>query len=85
MRVTVAVMTAISVLFVGVYAMSEAAQQAEPSTQSTAANQSYNMSVDVFTGISQGGGQGIVYFGVAAIVLVSLGFLVYAGASGGGR
>lgn len=85
MRVTVAAVTAITALFVGVTAISESAQQAQPtlsSANSSAANASYNLSVGVFTGASQAG-IGIVWFGVGAIVVVALGMLVMAGRSGG--
>lgn len=83
MRTSVAALGAITILFVGVTAISEAAQQAKPATSTDAANASYNLSVDVFTGIGQAG-IGIVWFGVAAVVLVALGLLV-AGNPGGGR
>jgi hypothetical protein len=73
----------ISVLFVGVFAISESAQQAKPALDSPAANSSYQMGVDVFGGMTQGGGQAVVWGGIAAVVLVALGFLVYAGSSGG--
>lgn len=82
MRTTVAALLAISVLFVGVTAISEQAQQVEGTLNTTAANQSYNLSVGVFSGIGQAS-IGIVWFGIAAIVLMSLGALVVAG--GGGR
>jgi hypothetical protein len=79
---TVAVVAAISILFGGVIAISESAQQVQPTLNSTSANASYNMSVSVFTGVSQAG-TGVVWGGIAAIVLVALGILVVAGRSGG--
>lgn len=81
MRTTVAALGAISFLFVGVTAISESAQQAEPTIDSEAGNASYQLGVDVFGGVSQAG-IGIVWFGVAAIVVVSLGLLVVAGNGG---
>lgn len=82
MRTTVATLLSISVLFVGVIAISESAQQTKPTLNSSAANTSYNVSVDVLTGLGQAG-IGIVWFGIAAVVLVSLGLLVVAGGTGG--
>jgi len=81
MRTTVAVGMATTILVVGVYAISESAQQAQPALNTSSANQTYNLSVDVFTGISQAG-ISVVWGGVAAIVLVALGFLVFAGTGG---
>lgn len=83
MRVSVAVMLAISMLFVGLTAISESAQQAKPALDSTSANESYDLATGVYGGAMQGGSEAIVWFGIAAIVLVALGLLV--GASGGGR
>lgn len=82
MRVTVAVLMAISVLFVGVFALSEGAQQTEPSLNSTAANDSYSLANEVYGGILGSAGPGIVWFGIAAIIVVALGYLVIAGRSG---
>lgn len=82
MRVTIAVVTAVSVLFVGVIAISESAQQTKPALNSTAANESYAAAEGIFGGVIQGGGSGIVLFGVAAIVVVGVGLLVTAGRSG---
>lgn len=85
MRTIVAVATGISILLLGVRAISQQAQQAAPGANNSAAyNASYNTSVGVFEGISLAGGPGIVWFGVAAIVLVACGFLVVS-SRGGGR
>lgn len=86
MRTTVAIAIAVSVLFLGVTAMSQAAQDAE----STGLNASdggaaYNTSVELFTGLGTVGGQAVVYGGVAAIVLGSIGLLWLAGNSRGRR
>lgn len=83
MRTVVAMLLSISMLFVGVTAISESAQQAEDTAmQTNASADAWNLSTEVFGGIGQAG-VGIVWFGIAAVVLVALGFLVYAGASGG--
>jgi len=81
MRTSVAALGSITILFVGVFAISESAQQSKE-TALNASNSSadaYNMSSEVFNGVLQGGGNGIVYFGVAAVVLVALGVLVASG------
>lgn len=83
LRVTVAVTLAITMLFVGLTAISESAQQAQPALDSTSANESYDLATGVFGGAMQGGAEAIVWFGIAAIVLVALGLLVSAGRSGG--
>lgn len=83
MRASVAILGAVTFLFVGFTAISESAQQAEPSVSSTPANESYQLGVDVFTGVGQAGGQMLVLGGIGAIVVISLGVLVVAG--GGGR
>ena len=86
MRTSVAAVMSISVLFVGVFAISESAQQSKQTALggSQASSNAYNTGVSVFDGVVQGGGTGIVWFGVAAVVIVALGALVFAG-SGGGR
>lgn len=84
MRASVAILGAITFLFVGFTAISESAQQAEPGLNSTASNSSYQLGVDVFTGVGEAGGQALVYGGIGAIVLIALGIAVVAG-SGGGR
>lgn len=84
-RTSIAGLLSIVLLFTGVIAISESAQQSQDNvTNGTAGSDAYNMSVGVFDGVSKGGGEAIVWFGVAAVVIVSLGLLVYAG-SGGGR
>jgi hypothetical protein len=72
-------------LVVGVFALSEQAQQVKDTavTNGTNATESaYNTTTTVFEGVTQAAGPGIVWMGVAAVVLVALGFLVYAGSSG---
>ncbi len=83
-RTTVASLLSIVILFVGVFAISESAQQSKGTAMnsSNASADAWNTSVGVFEGMGQAS-QGIVWFGVAAVVVVALGFLVFAGASGG--
>lgn len=85
MRTTVASLGSITVLLVGVYAISESAQQSKDTAlnASNSSSTAWNVSNDVFNGVLQGGGEGIVWFGVAAVIIVALGFLVTAGRSGG--
>lgn len=81
-RTSVASVISVSVLFAGVYAISESAQQHESGINSSSAQNASDMAEGVFSGASQAG-TGVVWFGVAAIVVVALGLLVVAGASGG--
>jgi len=86
MRATVAILTGISVLFVGVFALNDAAKDAyDPAvvngTNETAA--AYNTSQQVFNQMGQTGADAVVWMGVAAIILLSLGLLVGASRSGG--
>lgn len=64
-------------LFVGVFALSEAAQQSETEATSTdAGTTAWELGATVFDGIGIAGSSGIVFMGVAAFILVSLGALV---------
>lgn len=84
MRASVTILLGTVILFVGTRAISESAQQNEaPSNQS--AQDAQTMAEGVFEGILGGGaGEGIVWFGVAAIIMIALGILV-ASYQGGGR
>ncbi|MGK7294866.1 MAG: hypothetical protein ACNS61_03435 [Candidatus Wenzhouxiangella sp. M2_3B_020] len=84
MRASVAILGAITFLFVGLTAISQSAQEAKPGLNSTSANESYQLGVDVFTGVGQGGASALVYGGIGAIVLIALGLLVVV-MQGGGR
>lgn len=84
MRTTVAVTAAISVLFVGVWAIGQQASTVQPKLNSSAANASYDAATGVFETVGGPGGSGIVWFGVGAIVIAAMGFLVVA-SRGGGR
>lgn len=81
-RTSVAALMSITVLFAGLYAVSESAQQHESGINSSAAENASKMADGVFGGIFQAG-QGVVWFGVAAVVMVALAFLVYVGTAGG--
>lgn len=86
MRTVVSILGGISILFVGFFALAEAASQSKEAAVTNGTNASeaaWNMSTDVFGGLGQAAGPGIVWMGIAAIILVFLGFLVYAGQSGG--
>ena len=84
MRTIIGAMGGIVFLVVGFFSL----QSLATSTQEQALNASnqsaeaYNVSTDVFGGIGQAAGPGIVWFGIAAVILVALGFLVYSGSSG---
>lgn len=81
LRVSLAVGIAVSVLFVGVTAISESAQQHTP--DSAAGSDGAALADGVFGGALEAAGPAVVVGGVAAIVLVSLGVLLSAGRTGG--
>jgi len=83
-RTSVAGLLAIPLLFIGVTAISESAQQTEQTAVNASAesHDAYNMSTTVFNDVAQGGGEAIVWFGIAAVIIVAVGFLV-AGGTGG--
>lgn len=86
MRVVVAVGMAVSMLVVGITALSESAQQTRDAAVVNGTNSSamaWNTTTNVVDGLGQAAAPGVVWMGVAAIVLVALGILV--SASGGGR
>jgi len=85
MRSSVAILLSIVVLFVGVTAISGAAQDAQGPAVENGTNESaeaYNLTTDVFGGIVEASAPAVVWFGVAAFVVIALGFLVFAGNSG---
>jgi len=83
-RSSVAILGGISMLFVGIIAVSMAAQSSESNALNSSENagQAYNATEGVFNGLGQAMGPGIVWMGVGAFVLISLGYLVYAAQSG---
>lgn len=85
MRASVAVFMAISILFVGVFAISESAQDAQGpavanGTDATAS--AYNTSEGVFEGVAQVSSDAVVWVGIAAVIVVALGLLYMASQSG---
>lgn len=86
MRASVGLLGGAVILFLGITAVSESAQQSHDAavingTNSTAS--AWNMTDQVFTGIGQAASPAIVYGGAAAFVLLALGLAV--AVSGGGR
>jgi len=80
-----AILGGISILVVGFFGLQEASIQTKDAavTNGTNATQSaYNTTTGIIDGIGQAFAPGIVWFGIAAIILVALGFLVVAGKSG---
>jgi len=85
MRVSVAVLLGIVLLFAGLTAVSESAQQSRDAAVTNGTNatgDAYNMTRDTYGGITKAGSGAIVYMGIAAFILVALGYLVAAGNSG---
>lgn len=85
MRTIGAILIGTVMFFVGLFSLSYQSQSVESTvTNSTNPNAgpAYNMTNDIFDGVAQAGGQSLVWFGVAAIILVSLGFLVYSFSGG---
>lgn len=84
MRTVISILGGISMLVVGFFALSEMSTN----VQETALNgtngtqDAFNATNGVFEGIGQAAGPGVVWMGIAAVILVFLGFLVYAGRSG---
>lgn len=84
MRTVIAGLGGITMLFVGIFAISQAATQAEGEVSTAAETESFNVALDVFSGLGFAG-DAVVWGGVAAVVLVALGVLVAAGSATGGR
>ena len=85
MRATVGILGGISVLFVGFMGLAEQAGQTEDAAVTNGTNSSaeaFNATTEVFGGLGQAAGPGIVWMGIAAVILIALGFLVVAGNSG---
>lgn len=83
MRSVMTMVLSATVLLLGGYAMSEQAQQVKPTLNTTAQNNSYNVSITVYEGVTNSGGQSIVWFAAIGVILLSMGMLVMA--SRGGR
>jgi len=85
MRSSVAILLGIVIMVVGVFGISQAGQDVKDQavTNGTNATQdAYNVSTEVFGGLSEAAAPGVIWFGVAAIVVIALGYLVVAGKSG---
>jgi len=85
MRSSIGILGGISVLFVGFYALSEQASQVRDPAVTNGTNSSssaFNSSSAVFEGVGQAFAPGVVWMGVAAIILIALGYLLAAGNSG---
>jgi len=85
MRTIVAAVASSSMLVVGVFALSQASQQAAPAAQNSSNDTQAALETanQVFGGFIEAAGPGVVWMGIAAVVLVSLGMLV--ATAGGGR
>jgi hypothetical protein len=84
MRSTTAILGGISMLFIGFFGLSFAAQGVE-TTALSGSNESqaaYNASVGIIDGIGQAAAPAVVWMGVAAIVLISGGYLVVVSQNG---
>lgn len=87
MRASIGLLGGIVVLFIGVIGIGRSADLAYKPAVTNGSNASasaYNMSVGVFEGLGTAAAPGVVWAGVAAFVILSLGFLV-AVSNGGGR
>lgn len=85
MRVIEAVGMAVTMLVIGFFALSEAAQQTKDAAVTNGTNSTstaWNASTEIFGGLGEAAGPAVVFMGVAAIIAVALGFLVIAGRSG---
>lgn len=86
MRISIGILGGIVLLFVGIFAINESAEQAyEPAVTngSNASASAYNTSEAVIQGVAQSTTPYLVYAGVAAFILVSLGILLVASQRGG--
>lgn len=83
-RASVAILGGITMLFVGFIAVSNAAQSAQPNAMNGSQNaqDAYNATEGVFNGLGQAMGPGVVWMGVAAFVMIALGYLYLASQSG---
>ena len=83
-RYSVAILVSTVMLVVGTFAIAESARQHEAEEPTAATDSASEMAEGVFGGLLGGGaGEGFIWFGVAALVLIALSVLVYAGTRGG--
>lgn len=83
MRTTVAMAASITCLVAGVFAIQYSIEENQPATPTTNTDNASQVAEGVFNGVLQTAGPGVVYMGVAAMILVALGWLVMS--TGGGR
>lgn len=83
-RATLAVLLSIVLFFIGLIAVSNAAQSSKDTAMnsSQASADAWNATTGVWDGLGQTAGPAVAIAGIAAVVLISLGFLVTAGRSG---
>lgn len=84
MRTIVGVAAGCMLLFIAISAFSQQSQSAADATNTESANATYETVNTAIEGMTQGGGEAIIWFGVAAVVLAACGLLL-AAAMGGGR
>lgn len=85
MRATVGILVAIPMAFIGFIAMSLAADSSESAAMNTSAGgDAWNATTAVVDGLGQAAGPGLVWMGIAAIILIACG-LLYMAVPGGGR
>jgi len=76
LRATVGILGAITMAFVGFIALSRAADESRAEAMnSTAGGDAYNATTGVLDGVGQALAPGLVWMGVAAVVLIALGLL----------
>jgi hypothetical protein len=85
MRAILAVVLTIVILFAGVYALSFQSQSVEDAAVANGTNETaeaYNLTNDVYEGLTEVGSGAVVWMGAGVVVLLGLGFLVVGGRSG---
>lgn len=84
MRASVGILLAIVVLFGGFIAISMAGQSVQDTAlnDTNASGDAYNFTTQLYETTGEVVGPGLVWLGIAAIVLIAAGYLVYAAQSG---
>jgi hypothetical protein len=85
MRTSVAALGGIVILFVGFFGLSQQASQVKDVAVTNGTNAtagSYNLATEVFGGLGITMSSAVVWMGIAALILVVMGYLVVAGNSG---
>jgi len=81
MRSTTAILGSIVMLFIGFFGLSYAAENVQTQAVTNGTNQSaaaYNTTTAITDGLGQAFAPAVVWMGVAAIILIALGYLVFA-------